>query len=399
MVGLLALTIYILACNSSPSFSPDDTKVLYPAFDPVTGVVGMSVYDREAGTSEMLFLIGGYDAKETDAQASPTFLRGQWLPNGKETVVAYNGPGESDDGGPITLVVVPWETRKPVKTLILAADKEAWELFLKLPLCVVGEKLFFCVADNECVRVDLRTGILSKHQFEAAKGKLALYPSADGNGVFYVEQPDDSEAKSTFGRLNPEDFSRTPLMAVTNRLYDEAVAGFDHGTKGDHVFAYDREGKTLVCLKAEDAKAELTVWRDSRVTFWRSVDTHKEKLAFGNAVLAASGKAVLASYATATGTNAVSYGLMELPFSDALPREVTLIHEAPAKTEGCVSYFQTAVSHDGKTAAITSTYLGVEAPTTKPEDCALFLVDLTDPKWKVTKVPIPMPIRRPSTAK
>ena len=45
LVGLLALSIYILACTS---FSPDDTKVLYPAFDAPSGAIGMAVYDREA---------------------------------------------------------------------------------------------------------------------------------------------------------------------------------------------------------------------------------------------------------------------------------------------------------------------------------------------------------------
>jgi len=69
--GLLALSVYIMACNSSPSFSPDDTKVLYPAFDPATGVIGMSVYDREARKSDMLFLLAAYErSSETNALAS-----------------------------------------------------------------------------------------------------------------------------------------------------------------------------------------------------------------------------------------------------------------------------------------------------------------------------------------
>ena len=50
MIALGALTLYILACTS---FSPDDTKVLYPAFDD-SGAIGMAVYDREARRSEML---------------------------------------------------------------------------------------------------------------------------------------------------------------------------------------------------------------------------------------------------------------------------------------------------------------------------------------------------------
>jgi hypothetical protein len=59
-------------------------------------------------------------------------------------------------------------------------------------------------------------------------------------------------------------------------------------------------------------------------------------------------------------------------------------------------YFQGAISHDGKAAAVASTYLACGDKGLKPDDCALFLVDLKDPNRKVTRVPIPMPAERPS---
>jgi hypothetical protein len=91
----------------------------------------------------------------------------------------------------------------------------------------------------------------------------------------------------------------------------------------------------------------------------------------------------------------MSYGLMEIPFSEAPPRELTLINGAPVEDEPSAYYFQAAISHDAKTAAIASTYLACAKEEFKPADCALFLVDLSDPNWKVTKVPIPMPAKRP----
>ena len=79
LVGLLALTIYILACTS---FSPDDTKVLYPSFDQATGAIGMAVYDREARTSETLFVPVAYDGSITNAEVAPILstrtMVGQW---------------------------------------------------------------------------------------------------------------------------------------------------------------------------------------------------------------------------------------------------------------------------------------------------------------------------------
>ncbi len=383
-VGLLALTIYVVACNSSPSFSPDDTKVLYPAFDPVTGVIGMSVYDREAGTSEMVFLLAGHDSdNETNAPPGSALLRGQWLPNGKEIVIAYAGPGGGGEEGAITITVMPWAGRKPVKTLLSECDTdETGELFMASPLCVAGERLFYRGSSNQLFRIDLRTFTRTEHEFEDAQGDIAVFPSPDGQVVFYFEEQTDPVRQSVFGWMDPDNFSRTPLMTTTNRLRDETR------------IAYDPEGRTLACLEADDGIANLTVWRGSQVAFSRSVDTQSDDLAFGNAMLTAGGKSVLATFARASGTNATSYGLMEIPFDEAPAREITLILEAPANGQENVGYFQAALSHDGKTLAIASTYLGVEDEGIKPEDCALFLVELSEPDWVVTKVPIPMPARR-----
>lgn len=384
--GLLALGIYILACSSSPSFSPDDTKVLYPGFDPVTGVFGMSVYDRETRRSEASFLLPAYARdSDTNTSANLALMRGQWIADGKEIVIAYFSPGGTNNQGSVTVTVVPWAAHRPVKTLVLeCGTKDAGAYFFASPLCVAGDRLLYPTERNRFVRVDLQSFALARHEFEDAKGEMALYPTPDGKGVFYLEQNDAQDHGIIFGRLNPEDFSRTPLMTATNRL------------EGETRIAFDREGKTLVFLAADGGKADLTVWRDGRVAFSRSVDTHSQKLAFGNAVLAVSGKSVLASFAKTAGTNATSYGLMEIPFSQAPPREATLIKQTPAGDDSGMGYFQAAVSHDGKTAALASTYLGCDEGGIGPEDYALFLVDLSDPGWKVTKAPIPAFKGKPS---
>ena len=279
-------------------------------------------------------------------------------------------------------------------------SEETSHLFLTLPLCVAGERLFYCVASNQIVRVDLRTCALTRHEFEDAAGEIAICPAPDGLGLFYVEQDAASDTHTVFGRLNPANFNRTPLMTVTNRLYDELVSVAKAEGKREKVFAYDREGKTLACLQVEEgdagmnANVALAVWREGEVSFSRSVDAGSEDLAFGNAILAPSGKAVQATWVKGTGTNTVSFGLIEIPFRQAPPRETTLVQQAPAGSAEGVCYFQAAISHDGKTAAIASTYLACTKEEFKPADCALFLVDLSDPKWKVTKVPVQMPAKR-----
>jgi hypothetical protein len=395
LTGLVALGIYIVACSSSPSFSPDDTKVLYPARDPATGLVGMSVYDRETRKSEMLYVVGSYEAKAGgEAKVNPVLFRGQWLPNGKEVVMVHV---DVEGEGPITLCVMPWPAGRPSKTLVLGG--KAGEGFLMAPLCVAGERLFYCTEDDEVARVDLRTFDQVRHRFKDVEGKLMLFPTPDGKGVFYGEQKGDADEKTVFGRLNPEDFSRTPLMVITNHLYDETVGMMKGDGKTWTAVAYDQQGKLLVCLngnmEGNKGRPELVVWREGKVAFSRSVDMHSESVIFGNAALAASGKAVWATYERKVGTNATSLGLIEIPFGEERPRDVTLIEQAPAEMAGGVFYMQAAISHDGKTAAVASTYLGAGEKGIKPEDCALFFVDLSDPKLKVSKVPIPVPARLP----
>ena len=75
---------------------------------------------------------------------------------------------------------------------------------------------------------------------------------------------------------------------------------------------------------------------------------------------------------------------------DGPARETLLVPACQLNDEHSDGFlFQVGLSHDGKTAAVASTYVASASKQFKPEDCALFLVDLSDPNRKVTKVPIP----------
>jgi hypothetical protein len=327
----------------------------------------------------MMFVPVGYETGETNAEVAPSVLRAGWLANGRDIVITYASPKDDEKAG-VTVVVMPWGGRKPVRTFHVSDLKNAGEALIS-PLCIAGDQLFLHASGKGIARLDLRSGALATKEFEDAKGDLSFYPAPDGASVFYFEADNPSGGQTTIGRLNPKDFSRTPLMVVSNSL--------SQGT----AVAYDMDGKVLALLAGGDDKAALQVWRDGKVAFSRDVDTHGKKTVFGNAILVPSGKAVRASFQQASGTNAVSYGLMEIPFSEAPTREVTLIKDAPPQDEASVSYFQAGVSHDGKTAALASTYLALMEKPISPADCALFFVGLSDPNWKVTKVPIPMPAK------
>jgi hypothetical protein len=377
LVGLTALTIYILACTS---FSPDDTKVLYPAFDPGSGAIGMAVYDREARRSDLLFAPIGWESDGSNTVA-PRVVRGQWLPDGHRILVAWAGGKDSDDG--LGLALVPWGDRGPIKLFRVPGLKDAAELFT-VPLCLAGDRVFIKAGSGGLTRVDLKTGALTRHEFADVKKDLSLYPSPDGAGVFYIEDRDASDGGAIFGRLDPETFRRTPLMTITNEVADKSF------------FTYDGAGKALAFLEGAGAEKRLVVLRQGQPAFTRSLGARTEDRAYGNAGFSAKGDMVWASFQqTFKGTNRVAYGLMEIPLGAAPIRDTMLIPAARSEIDEAAFYFQAGVSHDGKTAAAASTYLACLGKDFKPGDCALFLVDLNDPNRRVTKVPIPLPPNRP----
>jgi hypothetical protein len=380
LVGLLALGIYILACTS---FSPDDTKVLYPAFDPASGAVGMAVYDRETKGTEMLFLPHGYQVESNKLVAVPSLLRAAWLSSGREIVVSYcSNEKPKNDHGSIGLALIPWGMRQPIRVLRLptADNPEPYFLF---PLCVAGDRVFLSISTNGIARVDPRAGTVTTHQFEQTAGEVLLLPAPDGKSVFCLESPKRADEKTVFSRLNPDDFSRTPIAVITNKVLDDAV------------FTYDNTGRTLAFLSEGKETNTLVVLRDGRQIFARSLDTRGQERSFGNAILDPNGKALWATFQQTKGTNTSAYGLIEIPFNDAPAHVLMLISNAPAGGSGSSACFQAGISHDGKTAAIASTYLACTDQDFRAADCALFLVDLSKPEWPVTKVLIPMPANRP----
>ena len=374
-LGLAALGVYILACTS---FSPDDTKVLYPAYDSASGGMGMAVYDRETRKSEMLFVPVAYEAGNSNTfQVTPVPLRSQWLGNGSQVVVAY-GPSQHGQRDAVDLAVIPWGSRKGVRIFQIPEIRDAAQA-LAVPLCVAGENVLLPASRTNFMRSDLKTGAIATCPITESEGDFSLYPALDGVGAFYFNSVGD---KTVFGRLNPNDYSQTALVEITNRL------------RGPTAVAYDRDGTTLAMLSGDEDQLELFVWRDGKSVFQRKLDTHGRKRFFGNGVLAVNGKALHAAFEERTGTNLTSYGIMEVPFSDAPPREVVLLKGKGLADESDAYYFQMGVSHDGKTAAIASTYLTCSEVEIDPADVALFFVDLGSADWKVTKVPIPVPAER-----
>jgi hypothetical protein len=379
LVGLAALSIYVLACTS---FSPDDTKVLYPAFDGPSGRLCVAAYDRESARSETLFLpmdlLGGGGTNGPDTLKAP-LLRPQWFADGRRVLVAW------ESGGDLALAVVPWAPRGAFRMFFnFPATEGKHEESFMAPMPLVGDHAFIQESGKSVLRLDLMSGALVRHEYAGEKCHLSLWPAPGGRAVFYI---DDQEGQ-TFGRLDPQTFNRTPIMTFTNDL------------KEGSFFSYSPDGQRIAFLEKANSASRLVVLEKGKPVFSRPMGTEGKELAFGNALFSRKGDALLAGYwLKEEGRTNASFGLMEIPFSSAPIRQTPLVARVNSPDGLSALYFQIGVSHDGKTAAASSAYLACLDGKLGPGDCALFLIDLSDPKRRVTKVPIPLPTTRPALDK
>ncbi len=377
LLGLLALVVYILACTS---FSPDDKQVLYPALD-ANGAMGLAVYDRETQRSEMLFVPAFYRGEQTNVERC--ILRGRWLPDGRHIVAAWMRT-ESNADDQLHLALFPTRGSGTLKLFTLADLKEP-QLALTQPLALAGDNVLVMAKEKKLLQLNLKSGTVVWHEFPEVKGDLALYPSAESEALYYVQDEPDHQ-KAVFGRLDPERFTLTPMATITNQLADGSF------------FAFNRYGSRLAFVeKSTSTNLDVVVLKNGAPELRKPLPLAEQEVTFGNAMFAASGDVLLASFRRQSQTNQADFGLMEIPLHvSGKVREVSLVRGIPSTDTEQALYFQAGLSHDGKTAAVASTLLAIEKEQTdlKPEQCGLFLVDLSSPNRKVTSVPIPLPPRR-----
>lgn len=363
LVALLALTIYILACTS---FSPDDSKVLYPAFDKVSGRIGIAVYDRETRRSDLLLV--PLDMQEC-------LVRAAWMPDGRQALVFWSG---GDNSGPLRLALMPVAAAQgPARFLEIPDIKDHSSPFA-YGIGYRNRQVYLVADSNRVDRLSLDTGDVESREIPGVKGDFCILPAPGANGLFYLSRSNDEPGSAlVFGRMDAQTFALKPVITVTNELRDQSF------------IAYNAEGTALAFVEAVDDADRLIVARQGNPTFARPLHTSKQTVSFGNAGFFGKGDALWATFARKDKEGkTAAYGFMQIPLSQAPIRETVLITNGPV---GDVMglYFQGAVSHDGKTAAVASTYLAKEK--LNPADCALFFIDLGDPTRKITRVPIPVP--------
>jgi len=374
LAGLGALAVYILACAA---FSPDDKKVLYPVFDGPAGRFAIACYDRVARRSEVIFapvIAAGTNTNQSEAP----MLRAEWLADGKRVVVCWQG---DDDDPWFRLVLMPCGGSGPVRYFQIPGKDFSSSIMLPPP--IIGDLVFLGRAPNDLLRLDLRSGEVVTREAGKGDGDWLLYPSADGKGLLYLAE--NKPAKGyTFGRMDPETFGATPILTITNPI-EEAIT-----------FSPDRSGRRVVFAENTGEVAHLVVEGVGQPATRFAVSPGPDRFRLGCTCFSRDGTVVFAAFEREEAGGGAALGLAEVPLHGGAVRETVLLHTAEfkKKKDDALMPFQFGFSHDGKAAAVSTTCLAGSTEGFRPQDCALFFIDLTSNDRTVSRVPIPMPARQ-----
>jgi hypothetical protein len=369
VVGFAAWLLYILGCAS---FSPDDSKVLFPSNDPKTGGAIVAMYDRAAKTSRALMALPAPKSGE------PVYVRSLWTPDGSRVVSIWP---EGDHT--LRVMVLPLTPTGPARLLALGdfTDDMPSPFLMNPP--VVGSRLF--IAEKKQIRrVDLDTGAEEK---KAVDGEPLLV--GVGDRIYYGRTlPDEGTKKNRieFGMVDPNTLGLTPMFETSKP------------TDGDTpFFAVSRDGQRLGVLTRKEHASQVLVFETSTPggpPRALSIGTEAERIDPGEFQWSRDGSAVYCVFRKEVADDQYQFGVLEVPVDGKAVRQIPLFRVSGSGENADAFAFQVDVSHDGKTLAAASTYLQTpfgkkEAQRLKPEDLALYFVDLSRQDRRVTKVPIP----------
>jgi len=376
-IGCISLAIYILACSTS--FSPDDSLVLYPAFDPESGAESVAVYDRENGSSETVFaaLVPEQQDKRA-ANGVADLFRAQWLSDGRHILVASAGKGSG-----VEFFVIPYHINEPLRHFVLSNMKAE---SLVYPFVVIGSQLFFSGPDKSVERMDLITGETTTRELS---NETIVLPDPDGKMIVGFQPTEDDPDRAELGSIDPQTLQFKPAVVLVSK-----------GSEGTFPAFNPRKGQIAV-ISALGERRELQIFENGGLKFTRALTRGDEKLAVGPFLdITPGGDRVLTMYRRLLGeeTNA-EYGLLEIPLNDVDPLRFTPLFRMKPKSDEELMLAQPSLSHDGRTWAVATTNLYLDNEALKSEDCALYLVDVRKSVRPVNKVAIKPPPRRSAEEK
>lgn len=368
LFGVAALIVYVLACR--PSFSPDGSKILFPIMNHEADTASAALYDLKNKTLETIF-------------AAPQYLAVQWLPDGKQALV----------NGDSFVAILPLGSSNPVRFIPLKEKLDDGSLVFTPP--VVGKHQFILSnmsgegKDAKGNTVSVKGNVLFKVNLETMEvqkvpqGNEEMYVFAKGNQLYYIAALEtDTDTAYELGRLDPEKLSRNAILRLKRDEYGE-IFGFAAPNNKGNRFALTAKGEGVL---------NIQLFRDNALE--RTIPV-TGMVMLGNLEWSPDEQTLYAAFSrTLNKDHLWQYGILEVPVNGGSTREIALFKGKKEDGGPGLTIFQIALSADGRRIAATSTCL----EDIGPDENALYLVDLKSSKQDVTKVAIPRPAGKDTTA-
>jgi hypothetical protein len=323
----------------------------------------MAMYDRRTRTARPLL------ALPAEAEESPPAYA--WTQDGTRAVALWV---EGDDV--LRIAVVPLKAGRALRLLTIPDFESSQMEYLYWHPSIVGASLFIGGEDT-IRRIDLETGVEVTAKVDGATHLLAL-----GDRVYYARKLPDEGA--TTGRA---EFGLLDLQALT--LAPRFVAA---GVGAD-ILAVSRDGTRIAVAAEEDDAKQIRIFANGRAHATLALGGGNDaREVAGMPLWSLDGESLYYTYHEPLDDQHSRYGILELPIDGSAPRLLPLLVARASD-----SLMPLDVSHDGRTLATVSTYLQTSSgklaqgkqPNLRPEDLALFLVDLATARRTVTRIPIP----------
>jgi len=362
-IGVGALLAYVMACR--PSWSPDGSKILFPYSDRESEVRGIALFDKTTGKTRSVFVLPAEGKlAEGEAENVPVV---QWDSQGKRAIVIWG-----DKAGGTHIRIQPIDSAAPARDVLLKSHGEP--PFTWAPLPEVDGSLLI-TGRSTLLRVDVETGKVAEAKLKGADDYVLF---GTKNRAYYVRMVSGAEPDYEIGTVDAR------RLVVTR----ERTLGKEDVGELSPFFSLSVDGSTIAVPGSKENKYYIHIISQSRLQNSIPLELSPETATLGNLQWSPDGKTIYAAVGTGLkDRDRIELGVGEITVATGAMRMTRLLRVAkPEHEEIILVGFQIGLSPDGKTIATSPTYL-LDAVDDEA-DCALYLVDLTTPERRVTKVPI-----------
>jgi hypothetical protein len=373
LVALACWAACALACRAA--WSPDGTRILFPFHGPEGKGGGIALHDVRNRTTRCVFWA---------SRKKGPILSTRWFSDGKRAVVLAL---ETEGQDHLEALVLEVERGDVLKHYSLGEAAGLGAESLIHPPALLRDRYLFVVDKRGLARLDLETGEIKRRKVRGLR-EIAL--TAAGNTVRYAARNENAKVLE-IGELDPETLEPKAAFTLEKGPQDGMVLGPGWDAGGLRALLSDLDGQFCITLYRGD-KLERTMTVEP--------PDGRKKLEFGDTVWSQEGKALLAVYVVEDDGREL--GVCEEPVEGGTPRFLRLF----GGKSGDDSLLLLSLSPDGKTLAAQRILDGDKddekgAPAVDATAPVLFLIDLTSPERKVTKVAAPaaLPASTPRKAK